>query len=157
MKTIPLNKGLVALVDDEDFESLSQFHWYARNDAYTTYVVRKTPLLNGKQELLRMHRVLLKARKNELVDHRDGNGLNNQKANLRIATKAQNNQNSKVRARNRQKLKGVNFHKQHKRFQSQIQVDKRKIHIGYFKTAEEAHAAYCAAAKKLHGEFARFA
>jgi len=87
------------------------------------------------------------------IDHRDCNGLNNRWNNLRLATPSQNGANK--RARNG--LKGVSFVKRISRFHAKIKFHGLTRHIGYFDTAEEAHAAYMAAAKDLQGEYARAA
>jgi len=90
----------------------------------------------------------------EQVDHINGNGLDNRRENLRVANKMQNQYNSARQHNNRLGLKGV--HKNGRRYRAQIRADGVKHNLGYFDTAEEAHAAYCEAAKRLHGEFARF-
>jgi hypothetical protein len=91
------------------------------------------------------------------IDHRDGDGLNNRWANLRVATSAQNKRNSRRQCNNTSGFKGVSVNKCGDRFRAQIGVRGRNKHIGYFDTAEAAHAAYVAAAEKHFGEFARFA
>jgi hypothetical protein len=93
------------------------------------------------------------------VDHKDRNPNNNAIDNLRLATSSQQKQNRGVQSNNRSGLKGAYYHAIHKgkKWRSQIKVGKRLIFLGYFDTAEEAHAAYCAAAKEHHGEFARVA
>jgi hypothetical protein len=91
-----------------------------------------------------------------LVDHKDLNGLNNRWDNLRLATHSQNTTNSRVRSDSISGLKGVSFHKIKNRYQARIKVDRKTIRLGYFNTAEEAHAAYCDAAEHHFGEFARF-
>lgn len=90
-----------------------------------------------------------------VVDHIDGNRANDQWANLRAATHNENMRNTKLRSDNTSGLKGAYWIARNKRWRSQIQVDRRLQHLGYFDTAEEAHAAYCRAAEALHGEFAR--
>lgn len=93
------------------------------------------------------------------VDHIDGNRANNAIANLRLATSSQQKQNKCVQSNNRSGLKGAYYHAAHKgkKWRSQIKVGDRLIFLGYFHTAEEAHAAYGAAAKVHYGEFARVA
>lgn len=87
------------------------------------------------------------------IDHVDGDSLNDAWANLREATRSQNNQNRGCFKSNRLRLKGV--HRQHGRFRAMIQKDGRRVHLGYFDDAELAHAAYAAAASELHGSYAR--
>jgi hypothetical protein len=91
------------------------------------------------------------------IDHRDGNGLNNQRHNLRPATHAQNMCNYKKPATNTSGYKGVTWHKQHAKWQAKIRVDGKRLSLGTFGSPEEAYAAYCKAANDLHGEFARVA
>lgn len=91
------------------------------------------------------------------IDHIDGNPANNRWKNLREATDAQNARNSRIRSTNKCGLKGVNWHKARACWVAQITVDRKKVHLGLFDTAEEAHSAYVAAARKHHGQFARAA
>lgn len=92
-----------------------------------------------------------------LVDHRDGNGLNNRWLNLRRATFSQNVCNSKLGRSNTSGFKGVSFDRKSGRWHAQIMLDRKQKHLGRFPTPELAHAAYCHAAERLHGDFARFA
>lgn len=90
------------------------------------------------------------------VDHRDGDGSNNAWTNLRLATHAQNMSNTKKPRHNTSGFKGVHLRRQGD-FSASIQHKGKTIHLGLFPTAEAAHAAYCAAAERIHGEFARAA
>ena len=92
-----------------------------------------------------------------LIDHIDGNPHNNAFANLRLATSGQNQCNQKTRNDNTSGLKGVSWSKERQKWQAGIQVNGKRIALGRFNTKEEAYAAYCKAARKLHGEFARLA
>ena len=91
------------------------------------------------------------------VDHRDGNPSNNALSNLRLATSSQQKQNKRVQSNNASGLKGAFYHACHagKKWRSQIKVGDKLIYLGYFDTAEEAHAAYTQAAARHFGEFAR--
>ncbi|WP_051160648.1 HNH endonuclease signature motif containing protein [Bradyrhizobium japonicum] len=93
------------------------------------------------------------------IDHIDGNPTNNAIANLRLATSRQQKQNKRVQSNNRSGLKGAYYHAAHKgkKWRSQIKVGEKLIFLGYFHTAEEAHAAYAQAAIEHFGEFARTA
>lgn len=91
---------------------------------------------------------------NEDVDHRDLNPLNNQRDNLRLATRSQNCANKHVQPNNKLRLKGV--YQRGNKYRAQIQVRGQKIMLGTFDTPEEAHAEYCKAAQEYFGEFARF-
>lgn len=155
MKEIPLTRGLVALIDDEDYEELSQFSWYATGRGYAWRVLPKVP---GKKWYSRMgmHRQIMGLDPSDVrvVDHIDRNPLNNQRSNIRICTEAENYLNRKVLVTNTSGFKGVSWHKQYKKWRAQIQVNCKKTVIGFYDSPEDAHAAYCVAAKKMHGEFA---
>jgi hypothetical protein len=149
MKEITLTQGKVALVDDEDFEELIKFKWCVYKNRSTDYASHRY-----KNRSISMHRTILKANLGEFVDHKDGNGLNNQKSNLRICTMNGNMQNRKRYKNNTTGFKGVYFNKDRKKYRAQIRVDGKRICIGGFKTPIEAAQAYDSAAIKLHGEFA---
>jgi len=90
-----------------------------------------------------------------LIDHIDGNPYNNKFANLRLATPRQNQCNQRRRCDNTSGLKGVSWSEERQKWQTGIQVNGKRIGLGRFNTKEEAYAAYCEAARRLHGEFAR--
>lgn len=89
------------------------------------------------------------------VDHADGDGLNNKWANLRLASKTQNQYNSAAKKNNRAGYKGVCWSKSEKKFSARISVNGQRLFLGWFANAELAHMAYCKAAAELHGDFAR--
>lgn len=93
----------------------------------------------------------------KFIDHIDADKANNRWSNLRAATKSQNGANRPAQANSKSKLKGAYFYPANGRWQSTIQRDGKTIYLGYFDTAEQAHAAYCVASQKLYGEFARAA
>lgn len=90
-------------------------------------------------------------------DHENGVTLDNRRNNLRFATSSQNAMNRRKTSANSSGYKGVHWHKGHQKWCAQIKVNGKSIHLGYFDTPEEAHAAYCEAATRLHGDFARLA
>lgn len=95
MRSVPLTRGLVALVDDADFDLVSAFSWYAQRGANTHYAYNRSARLNnGARLTIQMHRLILDlgpwARGGVEVDHVDRNGMNNQRSNLRIVTHAEN-------------------------------------------------------------------
>lgn len=113
--------------------------------------------IDDKQYLL--HRLIFLYHHGHLpqfLDHADGNKSNNKIENLRAASRSQNNHNQKVKITSKTKLKGVCYHPQRKKWQARIHLNKKKISLGYFLTAEEAHEQYKKAAVKYFGEFARF-
>ena len=89
------------------------------------------------------------------IDHINGDGLDNRIANLRLATRSQNIANSKAHRDNATGFKGVSFNREKQKFEAYIYHDGRQRSLGYHDTAEEAHAAYCHAAREVFGEFAR--
>lgn len=153
-REIPLTQGKVALVDDEDYDWLMQWKWHAFWSGFHFYAARKAPAPE-RSRMIYMHRQITGAGKGEDVDHRDSDGLNNQRCNLRRCTHAENMRNRGAQSNNRSGLKGVSFYNKTKKWRARIRVDGRQRTIGYYATPELAHAAYCAAARSLHGEFAR--
>lgn len=157
MKRIPLDKGKFTLVDDEDFVKLNRHNWFTMKSPRTYYVATVIPSkkTKSKQLTLKMHRFLMNFPKSG-IDHIDGDGLNNQRLNLRLATNAQNQWNSGLRIDNTSGHKGVCWNKNAKKWKAQIRCkSKYQILLGYFKTKEEAAKAYDNKAKEFHGEFAR--
>jgi hypothetical protein len=153
MKEIQLTRGYFTLVDDKDFEFLSQLKWYAAIDkSGNVYAVRNSLKVNKKRKLIYMHRVLLNATDGLLVDHIDGNSLNNSRSNLRMCTNAQNMRNRGRQINNSTGFCGVV--RRGDRFIAKIQVHRKDFYLGSFLTPEEAARAYDAAVKIHHGEFA---
>lgn len=150
MKEIKLNKGKVALVDDGDFEYLSQFKWYVVNG----YAVRNKP---GGGNQVRMHREIMNAPAGLCVDHKDMDKLNNQKGNLRLCTRAQNHMNRKKQSCGRaSRFKGVGINK--RRYRVQFRINGKRVEKTFRLTPEgEIMAAeyYNNLAQTHFGEFAR--
>jgi len=145
MRTIALSKTIVALVDDADFEAVSRVKWYPHKVSGHIYARGK---VDGKSQYL--HRTLLNPAQQMVVDHINGNTLDNRRVNLRAATRAEN-------ARNCGAYKGRPFKgvfPQVGGYMARIVVDRKPIYLGYFKDIEDAARAYDAAAIKEFGEFA---
>ncbi|MCK4828580.1 HNH endonuclease, partial [bacterium] len=109
MKKIRLSQNKVALIDNEDYKLVSKYHWvtlHARDNLYYAYALIKR---NGNYTTLRMHRLIMDAPRDLHIDHRNGNGLDNRKRNLRFATQSQNMQNAKPYKNGTSKFKGVSW------------------------------------------------
>lgn len=158
MKTIQLTQGQVALVDDEDYDWLNQWKWYALKDSHTWYAIRAIRNIGPghRQKSLKMHRVILGITDPSIKgDHKDGNGLNNQRSNLRIANNAQNVRNSRLKP-NQTGYRGVYLTKRKKNpYKSSIMVLGKYIQLGVFPNIIDAAKAYDNAARLYHGEFAK--
>ena len=154
MKLIPLTQGKFAQVDDGDYEWLNQWKWSCCKVLYTYYACRGKSCGNKKQKTVLMHRLINETPKNALTDHRDSNGLNNQKHNLRTCTRSQNGANSKITDGGTSKYKGVCWHKANKKWRAQIRANNRKIHLGLFEKEIDAATAWNVAAIKYHRDFA---
>lgn len=153
MKKIPLTQGQFALVDDADFDWLNQWKWCFYKDGRTGYAGRAIKIAKTrKNKVILMHRLILKSK--HRTDHRDGDGLNNQRNNIRPASSSQNNRNRCSALGSSSKYLGVSWKKYQKRWVAQIK-DKFVIHLGYFIHEIDAAKAYNKAAQKYHGEFAR--
>lgn len=157
MIEIPLTQGQVALIDDEDLGLVGRYRWYAAWNPHTQsfYAQTNAWLDDDKKHTLRMHRLLLGNPKNVIVDHIDHDTLNNTRANLRLSTNKESSMNRRRRKDNASGYKGVRLDKRYGVWIARIQTSHGRKDIGRYRTAEEAYAAYCAAALEHHGEFAR--
>ena len=146
-----LTKGRVALVDADDRELVAGHKWYCMRARDNFYAVRKVRSAGGKQVTLRMHTALTGF---AMVDHVDGNGLNNRRANLRPASTDENNRNVRKRAGRSSRFKGVSWYASSARWRAQLKVGGRNLHLGYHGDEKSAALAYDAAARLHFGEFA---
>jgi hypothetical protein len=149
----------VAKVDDEDYDHLCQFRWHGikRTPTSAMYARRTvTDTTTGKRFDLRMHRVIMGAKAGQMVDHVDGDGLNNQRRNLRFVTVSQSACNKPVYKNAKCQYRGV--YPAHKRpgvYIAQIKFGSQRHYLGLFLSEISAAEAYDAKAKELHGEYAR--
>ena len=154
-------QGKEALVDDEDYEELSQYTWTPMKNGRTWYAYRWTSRKNPPRQNILMHRQVMRAPKGTRIDHRDGNGLNNQRQNLRFTTQQENLRNQRhKKADATSKYKGVYYSKHAKKWVMQITLGtlsakghKQRLKRN-FETEEEAARAYDDSARKLFGDFA---
>jgi hypothetical protein len=143
------------LVDDSDFEILSKYHWILSKGKTGRYANAR--IISGIDKKVSMHRMILGLTDPKILcDHKDRNGLNNQRSNLRIATYGQNSQNKGVCRRNEAGFKGVVMNKENKyrKYCAIIIADGKRIFGGGFKTPEEAALKWNELARQYHGEFA---
>jgi hypothetical protein len=150
MKRIPLTQGLYALVDDEDYEYLSRHKWYASKEGNMYYAKRYVYLGNGKGTSVKMHQGLLGKKPVFVIDHKDGNGLNNQKSNLRHVTRRQNAQNLFISKTS--KYPGVYWNKRMQKWDARIRVNGKRRFLGLFADEYEAFLAYKNAVLRYAGE-----
>jgi len=155
---IPLTRGLVAIVDMAMVSVLEQWNWCAARDARSGeyYAKRITSRTLGARRHVHMARVVLGMDlfdTNIFPDHINRNKLNNRRENLRIATQAENLRNRKVQSNNKSGFKGVYYNHRLDRYDAKIKINGRFKYLGRRRTGLEAHALYCEAARKLHGEF----
>lgn len=155
MVKITLTKGNVAFVDNEDYDYLSQWKWSWLSNRWGGYAVRVTRKKGQKQQMIYMHRLIMKATKDFEVDHINGNTLDNRRVNLRVCIREQNGKNMGRHKDSRSQYKGVRLTRGGRKWQARIWDGEREIFLGGYDTAEEAALVYNDAAKRLHGEYAR--
>lgn len=159
MKTLQLSQNKEAFIDDEDFERVSKFKWtYQRAhiglDKNCEYAFTTTGGSHKTRKRIYLHRFISNAPKGKLVDHINGNGLDNRKDNIRFASHSQNQANVKPKTNKMySNLKGVSFYKQCNKWMSTITVSGKRIYLGVFTTDVAAHEAYKNASIKHFGEF----
>ncbi len=154
---IALTQGQTAIIDSEDTALVSTYKWQARRDSKRPehwYAI--TTIRDGerRRKTLLLHRLLLNTPPGTQVDHKDGDGLNNRRSNLRIATNAQNCMNQPPPSNNTSGYKGVSYHKARRKWQAKIRVNRKDLYLGLFIDPKDAALAYDAKAKEVFGEFA---
>lgn len=131
MREIPLTQGKVALVDDAEYDELSKYKWFVHKSRNTFYAERKIK----KDTHIKMHRQILglKHGDGKKTDHQNHNGLDNRHCNIRICTQQQNHKNLLPLKGKSSEYKGVSWFKPGKKWRVRISVNKKTIHLGYFK------------------------
>jgi hypothetical protein len=152
---VPLSNGSVAVIDAADIPLVEMRNWTRscpqRRQSYAFCRLYK----DKKSIRLTLHGVIMQPPPGYVVDHIDGDGLNNRRLNLRLATLAENARNRRLDVDSRSGLKGVTWHKKGRKWNARINVGGQIMHLGLFETADAAHAAYMEAANFHFGEFAR--
>ncbi len=146
MKTIPLTQNKVAIVDDEDYERLIEYKWYAHFDGSNFYA-RRSERPHGKKNIVKiktipMHRMILTTVPSSQIDHINGNTLDNRRENLRAVSIRENTQNRKIKYAS--KYPGVSKNKNSKTnpWRARIHYNGKDYLLGYFKNEEEAYECY---------------
>lgn len=151
MKKIKItNTNKYMLVDDEDFEWFNQFSIILRGGGYAARLF----YINGKQKTLLIHREIMNAERNQLVDHKNQNKLDNRKSNLRFCSRSTNAMNCKVHKHNTSGYKGVSYMKSIKKYRAYIVLKDKQINLGCYSNKTDAAKAYDKKALELFGEFA---
>jgi len=148
MKTIPLTQGYSAIVDDDDYESLSKHSWITVFDGKQRYAKTR---INGID--IKMHRMILNPSSDKYVDHMNENGLDNRRSNIRVCSPSENMMNRGSPKNNTSGYKGVTFSKKSGKWQSQIASHGKRYFLGYYETPELAYEVYLNECKRLHGNF----
>lgn len=155
-RRIPLTQGKYAIVDPEDFELLNKDKWYVQRTKQMFYALRRAKgreRTNG--QTVWMHRSILPPPEGMCTDHINNNSLDNRKANLRIATPAQNARNRrKMALKTSSKYKGVSYHAGQRKWCAAIRVNGQYKYFGLFQNEIDAAKAYDFAARKYHKDFA---
>lgn len=148
-----LTQGKVAIIDYEDYKIVTAYKWFAHKRGGKYYASTNYKKGNAGRKALHMHRIIIKCPSNLEVDHIDGNTLNNCKDNLRVCTHQENMFNSKLSASNKSGCKGVSFYKKTNKWVAYIHINDKMVHLGYFKTLEEASNKSKIARKRHHKGF----
>lgn len=155
MKSIELSRGHFAIVDDEDYDVLSKITWYSQKLKNGIFYAARKIIVGERERMVYMHRFIMNTPDGMETDHRNGDGLDNRKDNLRNCTHQQNGMNRTKQSNNHSGFKGVCWDGYHQKWLAQIQTNGKRKRIGTFNDKKEAARAYEAEAKRLHGEFAR--
>jgi hypothetical protein len=154
-RKIYLGDGVYTIVDPQDYYRLKNFNWFLSGSSKKFYAHRSIKIGNIETKTVSMHRLIMDAPKGLVVDHINGNGLDNRRANLRLVTPLQNHWNGRKMENTSSRFKGVCFNKQNKKWVAYINVENKRIYLGNFNSEIDAAKAYDEAAKNYRGVFAK--
>lgn len=151
---IPLTNGMAALVDEQDAHLVAGFRWYARRTDQTWYATRFVPKQNRGAPLYMHNLIIVIGDPNLIPDHRDGNGLNNTRDNLRPASRRQNSANTKKPADSVSPYKGITMVAG--KWQARVLRNGKRLYLGRYSDADKAATVYDEAIRAIDGEFGTF-
>lgn len=151
----PKNGIYKMLVDDSDYEMVSEYTWRLVTNKYGFSAATNIWVGTNKYKSIAAHRLIMRCPKERCIDHIDGNALNNQKSNLRVCSIAENNKNMRIGKRNKSGFKGVWYDPEVRKFRASIGVNGKTKYLSYYPTAIDAAKAYNNAALIHYGEFAK--
>jgi len=158
MKKIKLTKNKFTIVDDEDYEKLRLYTWHAtpvRKGHKGFYATTNVKISHNKYKKSRMHREIMQPQTGMVIDHIDGDSLNNQRSNLRICTVSENVRNCSLYKTNTSGFKGVHWNQKKKRWVARVRLNGKAVLNKMFVEKIDAVKAYNEKAKEYFGEFAR--
>lgn len=143
-------------LDDGDFNVFSKFKWQAHSHGLTFCATRSIRTETGRKTLY-LHREIMKPKDEDEIDHKDLDGLNNQRSNLRLCSFSENMKNRRRQKSNTSGFKGVSWWNSQNKWTARVTVNGKRLFLGYFDCPKKAYERYCEEARRVHGEFARAA